>query len=250
MEITQEQFESVPDFLKDQYEKQESGSYVSVDSLKVGSLKKSLDDLDSKYKGELSQLNEKLTGIEKSKADEIEAAKAKALEEARTKGDVTAIEERYKQEMADLEKRVSERVRGEVESEYTAKQAASKAESMRKMIAKDLGIDENAASTIEFMLAPLLKPNESNQISLYDVSGSATSVNGEDEEAIKSELRKLPQFKHLVADNSGTQRNNGILNGAGKTVSNTQTNAAAQEAIKNRDGIGHLNAIFKEAFKK
>lgn len=251
MELTQEEFEQVPEFLKDQYEKQESGKYASVDSLKVGSLKKSLDDLDSKYKGELGQLNEKLTAIESSKAEEIEAAKAKALEDARTKGDVEAIEKQYAEKMKHLEQSVAERVRNEVSAEYSTKEAASKAENIRNSIAKDLGVDENAAETIKFMLSSLLKPDEANKISLFDFSGSATSVNAEDEKAIKEELKKMPQFAHLI-DGKGIlpQNRNGLLGGGGRNVSNTQTNAKAQEAIKNRDGIGHLNAVFEEAFKK
>lgn len=253
MEITQEQFEQVPEFLKSQYEKQESGAYVSVEGLKVASLKSSLDGLDGKLKTrdtEFNQLNERLTTFEQTKADEIKAATEKALAEAETKGDVDAIKSHYEQQMADLEKRVAERTRGEVENEFTAKQVADKAANLRKLIAKDLAKDADAEASIEFMLGSLLKPNESNEISLYDMTGSATSVKGDDLEAVKAELKKIGQFKHLIDGSSLLPtKNNGIANGGSKDIGDNQVNAKAEEAKKNRDGIGHLNAHFKEAFK-
>ena len=211
--ITKEQYELVPDFLKAEYEEQANGEYESVSALKVSSLKTSLDNLDAK-----------LTGIEAGKSAEIEAAKEKALEDARSKNDVTAIEERYKQEMADLEIRVAERTRGEVETEYTAKQAQEKAILTRKIIAKDLGVNPDAASTIEFLLTSLLRPNEQNQLSLYDMAGSATSIKGDDAETVKAELKKLPQFKSLIDGSELLQtKHNGLLNGNGGSANNTQT---------------------------
>lgn len=253
MEITQEQFEQVPEFLKDQYEKQDNGSYLSVESLKVASLKTSLDGLDGKLKAreaEFGQLNDRLTTFEQTKADEIKAATEKALAEAETKGDVETIKSHYEQQMADLEKRVAERTRGEVEGEFTTKQVAEKAANLRKLIAKDLAKDADAEASIEFMLASLLKPNESNEISLYDMTGSATSVKGDDMEAVKAELKKIGQFKHLIDGSSLlSTKNNGLADGGGKLAGGKDVNAKAEEAKKNRDGIGHLNAHFQEAFK-
>lgn len=253
MQITEEQFNEVPEFMKDQFEKQEDGTYANVDSLKVASLKGSLDGLDAKLKakdGEFSQLSEKLNTIEQSKADEIKAATEKALSEAESKGDVAKIKAHFEQEMADLEKRVAERTREEVKGEYSAKQAADKAVSLRKLIAKDLAKDAKSEAAIEFMLQSMLKPNEMNEISLYDAQGSATSVKGDDIEAAKKAISDMPQFAWLVDGSSMLPtKQSGIANGAGNPSGVKQSNHKAEEAKKNRDPIGHLNAHFKEAFK-
>lgn len=251
--MTQEQFDQVPEFLKSQYEKQESGAYVSVESLKVASLKTSLDGLDGKLKArdnEFGQLNERLNTFEQTKADEIKAATEKALSEAETKGDFDAVKLHHAQQMEDLEKRVSERVRSEVEGEFTTKQVATQAANLRKLIAKDLAKDADAEASIEFMLVSLLKPNESNEISLYDMTGSATSVKGDDIEAIKAEIKKIPHFKHAIDGSSMLPtKNNGMASGGAQSTSGNDVNSKAEEAKKNRDGIGHLNAHFEKAFK-
>ena len=102
-ELTAEQFGQLPDFVKGDYE-QAGDVYRPVAEGKLSALKGSLNDLDSKYK----QANSRIEEIERGKAQEIENAKAEALKTARSKGDVDAIEKRYQEQMADLEKRNGE----------------------------------------------------------------------------------------------------------------------------------------------
>lgn len=119
-EYTQEQYDQLPDFMQKDLQK-------VGDTYKHGEavvLKDSLNNLDSKYKGVESQLSEtkgQLTQFQEQEAAKIEEAKKKALEDARTNGDVKAIEERYQQKMEDLEKRTADRVRGEVTTEFEQK---------------------------------------------------------------------------------------------------------------------------------
>jgi hypothetical protein len=212
--LTEEQYNELPDVAKAAFVKNGDLYVVGKDS----TLKNSLDALDVKHKALVDELGK----FKSDEIDKIALAKKEALAEALKKGDATAIEERYKQEMIDLEVRVAASTRDEVEAEYTAKKAKNKAESLRKSIAKDLGFDADAVATIELLLTSLIKTNESNEISLYDFSGSATSIKGDDEEAVKAEIKKLPQFKYLVSGKDLLKSvKNGILNGGENSVTTT-----------------------------
>lgn len=190
MPLTQEQFETLPDFVKSDYV-QHDGAYVPHAEMKVKSLKSSLDNLDSKLKE-----------IEAGKAAEIEAARVKGLEEAKTKGDVLEVEKRYQEQMADAVKRAREEERNNVTKELSQKQADTKAAGIADTIGANLAVDKDAAEVVAELIKQRVKVDpETGKEYFLDASGSALSVNRSEFEAM---LTKESKFRHLVKANVTT----------------------------------------------
>jgi hypothetical protein len=184
MALTQEQFETLPEYVKGDYVQHE-GAYVPQAELKVKGLKSSLDNLGSKLKE-----------IEAGKAAEIEAARAKGLEEAKTKGDVAEVEKRYQEQMEDAVKRAREDERSSVTKELSQKQADTKASGIADTIGANLAVDKDAAEVIAELIKQRVKVDpETHKEYFLDASGSALSVNRSEFEAM---LTKEGKFKHLV----------------------------------------------------
>lgn len=191
MPLTQEQFETLPEYVKGDYVQHE-GAYVPQAELKVKGLKSSLDNLDAKYK----DIESKMTAAEQQKAAEIQAARDKALAEAESKGDVKEIKERFEQQMADLRTRVEAETRQAVTKELSQKQADTKASGIADTIGANLAVDKDAAEVIAELIKQRVKVDpETHKEYFLDASGSALSVNRSEFEAM---LTKEGKFKHLV----------------------------------------------------
>lgn len=242
MELSKEQYEQLPEFIKTDYQLI-GDKYVSTDSQKVAALKTSLDSLDAKLKSRDSEfyaLNEKMTAFEVAQTAKIEEAKSKALEEARSKGDVAAIEERYKQQMADLEKRVAEKTRSDVSAEFSANAAKEKAENVRKLFAKELAKDSKAEAALNMLLRDVIKPNELNEITLFNLDGSATSLKGDAD--MMAEIRKNEAFEYLIKDSLPTSGSGVVPGGSASTPTQGKLSATQDAAVKNNDSLGLLRA--------
>jgi len=217
-EITTEQFEQLPDFIKGDYQ-QDGENYVHVGELKSRALKGSLNDLDSKYK----DVSSKLQGIEAKQAEAIEQARTAALEEARTKGDVKAIEERYQQQMADLEQRVREEAKNEAASEFRASAAKEKAKGIAATIGAQLGIDAEDGETIAMLISGRVEIDPETGKEIYrDANGSATSL---DRSGFIAEIKKEPRMKRLIKGEVPTS-------GAGKVNGSTGNQAASKRVSR------------------
>lgn len=224
-DLTVEQFEQVPDFLKTDYV-QDGEVYRHTSDLKVGKLKTSLDNMDGKLKE-----------FEKNEQAKIEAARQAALDEAKSKGDVKAIEERYQQQMADLEKRTAEKVRDEVTKEFTQKQADTKAAGIAETIAAAKAVDDKAAKGLKKLLADRVKVDpETGKEYFLDDNGSALSVDRAGFESMIAE-----EYPHLVKA-AITTTGGGKVNGNNGGSASGTVNSKADEARKNRDVNGFLKA--------
>ena len=171
-------------------------------------------------KAEREQLKEKLTAFEASQQAAIDKAKADALEEARTKGDVKAIEERYQQQMADLERRVREEERAVVLKEIGEKTSKEKAISIADQIGAALGVDEFAGQNISDLIRSRVTVDAATGKEVYyDAKGSALSV---DKKGFMAELKKDPRFKLLI-------KSEPITTGGGKTQGSGGGGASSQK---------------------
>jgi hypothetical protein len=171
-------------------------------------------------KAEREQLKEKLSAFEASQQSAIEKAKADALEEARTKGDVKAIEERYQQQMADLERRVREEERGVVLKEIGEKTSKEKAISIADQIGAALGVDEFAGQNISDLIRSRVTVDAATGKEVYyDAKGSALSV---DKKGFMAELKKDPRFKLLIKSETSTT-------GGGRTQGSGGGGASSQK---------------------
>lgn len=210
-DLTKEQFDELPEFIKNDYVEIE-GVYKHAGVVK---LKQSLNDVDSKYKTQLSEVNEKLNSFELSKKAEIEEATRKALAEAETSKDVERIKKIHAEQMADLEKRTAERVRGEVDKEYSLKFAKQSAEKeLLSIVAALKPVDDDAADLLKIDLARKQQVTEDGKIIYLNDDGSASTL---DSKGFTEQAKKQARYKRLIqADHvvNGGERMNGS-NGGG-----------------------------------
>lgn len=245
-DLTQEQFDTLPDFLKEDYTEVD-GAYKHAGMMKV---KQTANDLDARLKardGEYNELNERVTASEKEKADQLEADKNKKLESAKSNKDIDAIERQHAEQMADLEKRVSERVKLETVKELSAESAKKEMKSIAAQIASELGVDKESIELLGDVLPSRITLNEQNQIIYLNADGSASTL---DRAGFAEEVRNTPKYKKHIKALLPTQ-SNGIANGnnGGFNQAPNVVNTAAEEAKKKGDAIGTLNARLKERFK-
>ena len=241
MIINEEEFNQLPERLKDQYEKSDEG-YQSIDSIKLAKVKSTADDLDKKYQKvakDFEELNGKFTQAEQAKADEIKRARDEALEEATTKGESEKIKEIYEQKMADLKQRSYELGRQEAAQEFKSQSLQKDAESMRAKLAAELAVDSDSQVALEMLLGNMIKPSEDG-VTFFDAQGGALSIN--DINVYKADvLKKSPMFKHLIKADHTVEGAGNVSGGAANNQSK-HVNAAAQEAKKKGDLNGFLTA--------
>ena len=237
MALNKEIYDTLPDAVKADYVEHE-GAYVPAATLEVNQLTSKVTAL----KGSLDSLDGKLKEQAKAEAEKIEAARQAALEEARTKGDVKAIEERYQQQMKDLEERTAERVRGEVTKEFTQKQAEQKAASIAESIGLAHGVDKDAGEAVADLIRSRVKVDPETGKEIYhDAKGSALSV---DKEGFIETLKKEPRFKHLLKAAATT--GGGFANGSNGGSASTGANDKAAAAKKAGDLTGFLKATLTQ----
>lgn len=238
-----ETLDAIPESLRDQFEQVEleggKKAYQDKDSLELKRHLQNVKADNAKYIASLKDTSERLSQIEAGKAAEIEAARQKALDEARSKGDVKAIEERYQQQMADLEKRVAERTRDEVTKELTQKQAQIKASGIAETIAAGVAVDAKAANALKKLLSDRVKVEpETGKEYFLDDNGGALSVNRADfEKLIADEYPNLVKFTPATTGAGGANGNNG-----GGAPNSASKNDKAEEAKKKGDVSGFLKA--------
>lgn len=240
-DLTQEQFEQLPDFVKDDYQEVD-GVYKHAGVLKM---KGTLNDLDAKLKERDSKLDEfgqKLSSFEQSKREEIEQARKAALEEAKTSGDVEAIEKRYREMLEDQAKRIKEEARSEVEKEFTVKSAKERAELELKEIVNLMNpVDDDAADLMLARLKSQQEVTEDGKILYLGADGGATTLDkkGFAKEQIESKKFDRLRKADLPADGAGmaTGSNGGGASGESDAMSS---------AKKTNDLNGYLGAALKD----
>jgi len=210
--LSKEDFEALPEKARAAFVL-DGDEYVPAKDAK---LKQTLNDVDSKYK----ELQKQLSTYEEQKKTEIEAARAKALEEARSKGDVKAIEERYQQQMTDLEKRVREEAKGEALKEFKMQQAELSDNALADKIGLMIGVDAESGELIADAIRKRVKtdPDTGERI-FYDAKGSALSI--KEDEFIK-EVAAEKRFARLVKADIATQ-------GGGKANGSTGGSASVKQ---------------------
>lgn len=150
----------------------------------ANSLKNAKAERDQ-YRTKATEYETQMSEAEKRAQERIEEAKRKALEDARSKGDVEAIEKRYQEQMADLEKRTEERTRKAVETEFKSKEAKQKQASLAKELGLQYGVDKDAADTIRELLEKRIQIDAETGKEIYlDENGGATSLDSRIRERI------------------------------------------------------------------
>lgn len=229
MALTAEQFEQLPDFVKADYEQAGDGYQPKAEG-KATALKASLDALDGKYKTAAQQIEEIKAGQQAA----IEAAKAEALEQARSKGDVAAIEKRYQEQMADLERRSGETV--QQLQDRLDKLSGQTKESARKSVLSDVAselkvFDDSRSGFARYVGYRVDIDPETGKETYLDENGGATSL---DRAGFMAELAKDPVVNRMrqATVNQGGQANGNNGNGGGASKKFNEYTGAELKAIR------------------
>ena len=208
-----ENLEDLPEALRAQFVESEfegKKGYQHKDTVALSNALKNAKAEKEQLRGKVGEFEQRLTQFEQSKQQEIEAARAKALEEAISKGDVKAIEERYKQQMADLEKQVEARTREAMQKEYSAKEAKARKNTLIAEFAA-LGVDDDAREAMRDLLERHIDVDpETGKEFFLDSAGGAMAV---DKAGFAAEIRKMPKFRRLVEAATPT-KGTGAANGS------------------------------------
>lgn len=212
-ELSLEQYEQLPDFVKGDYE-QNGDVYIPVAEGKLSVLKGKMNDLDSKYKTASSRIEE----IERSKASEIEAARDEALKTAMSKGDVAAVQKRYEEQMADLEKRSGETLKQYQDriDKMVGQIKTEKRTSVISELARELKIIEKSTKLFNKVMRDRIDVDaETGKITFLDENGGATSL---DKAGFLAELAKDEAFDSMrqAESNKGGLANGNSGGGASK----------------------------------
>lgn len=232
--LTQEQYDDLPDYAKAAFV-QDGDKYVPVKDAK---LKQTLDDLDGKYKTaeqRAKELQDRLNGLEESKRQEIEKARAEALETARSKGDVKAIEERYQQQLADLKKR-SEESENQYKQRLETLEKQIKADKRNSIVA-DLCAElanDKAHKAFKALVGSRIDIDPSTGQPIFlDENGSATSL---DLAGFKAEIKRddayAPLLKSGIVTSGGGQAKGSGSGGAAKRKFNEYSGAELAQLRK------------------
>ncbi len=226
MQLTSEQYEQLPDFIKSEYI-QDGDGYVHGG---VKKLKGSLDALDSKYKESAS----KLTDYEKRQQELQAEAEAKALERLKSEGKFDEIKADFEKRMGETQRQYDERIAKMSNAIKTEKRNA-----LVESLASDLATDAGKTAFKRLIANRIDIDPETGSATFLTDDGSATSL---DLAGFRSEIAKDQTYSALIKAQV-TTAGGGLVNGGGNSsaVSNTQ-NSRAMEAKKKGDLAGFLKA--------
>ena len=232
MKLTQEQYDELPDFLKDAYVKDGDG-YVTEDSLKVASLKGSLDNLDLKMKAEERERDEKVRLA-------AEQAREEALEEAKNKNNVDDILRIEREKLEDEQARI--------ESQREELKGVKQALADEKLANVIDSLAVHAVTKLKGAFKILIKQYVNVDINTREVTylnedGSASSL---DQQGFIKDLAKRETFAEFIKGSTPTS-GSGLADGgqSGSAVAKNPKEMTSKERLefKNADPIG-----FKQAF--
>lgn len=225
-EYTQEQFDQVPEFMQTDYVK-DGDVYKHAGVMKM---KGTLNDLNGKLesqKGEYNQLNGRLTEFESSKAADIEAATAKALEKAHKDNDIDAILKIEREKLADEKKRIDE-TSGAFDLRMKAA-ADNQKKSIAQSLASELATDKGKKA-FNRLIESYISVDPATGLETYlNDDGSASSL---DREQFILEVKKNDLFSSLVKADISVDGGGGMNGNNGNSVTNNKTETRANILFK------------------
>jgi len=208
-EYSQEQFDQIPDFMKEDYVK-DGDVYKHAGVMKM---KGTLNDLNGKFesqKNESEQLNSRLSEFEKSKAAEIEAAKTEALEKAKKDNNVDEILRIEREKIEDEKRRL------EISSSEFTSRMNEVAQNQKKGIAQSLTSElatDKGKAAFNRLISDYIQVDPATGLETYlNDDGSASSLN---REQFIAEINKNELFSSLVKANINVD-GGGNMNGNGR----------------------------------
>lgn len=208
-----ENLDKIDESLHDQFiehEKDGVKGFIDKDSKTALDMAFHIKEEKKTYLEKLKAVGSELDNYKATEAERIEKAKREALEKARSSGEVESIEKIYEEKMADLEKRTAERVRQEVQQEYTLKEVQNKAQiELNELVHGLKPKDDFSKRLIEDHLKNRQKVEDGKIIYLNE-DGSASTL---DHKGLLKELQESPMFKPL-SSYTPPASGGGLINGS------------------------------------
>lgn len=199
------------DFVESEFEGKKGFQHKSTIAM-LNAMKHAKDE-KATYKSQLDEMNERLSAFEQAKADEIEAARAEALEKAKAAGDTSVLE----QQMADLEKRKNDELEA-LKAQMEEMQNGIKTEKKNAFLSEfvsEMSV-KGGEKALKMLLSNMVDVDPATGKRIYlDENGSATSL---DDNGFKAEIEKNPVFAPLLKSRIVTQ-GGGNVNGSGSGAS-------------------------------
>ena len=186
--LTQEQYDSIPDFLKSDYEK--SGEeYIHIATSKI---KKTANELNEKNNATTLEL-ETYKSEEQARIDVI---KQEAYDKAIADKDIEGVTTRHTEQLADATTRALAEGRAAAQKEFKLESAKALALSEAKSFSAVNGVDKHAASMLEREIMAMIEIDADTGERIYlDSEGRATAL---DNTAFNESVLNNPRYALLL----------------------------------------------------
>ena len=223
-----ETLEELPEVMRGKFEAYEFNGKKGFQDTETTALANSLRNAKAEKQDYMSKFTEsqaKLSEFEKNQVDALKQARAAALEEARSKGDVGAIEERYKQQLEDLEKRSSAKIE-EYEQKFNGLNDGIKSEKKTNAIGDLLEFGtESGRAALKRLLSDRIDYDVTTNKPIYlNEDGGASSL---DKEGFIAQIQSEAMFQPLMQADIVTS-GGGNVNGGGDGGAPKPTKSRAQ----------------------
>ena len=224
--LTEEQYEQVPDFLKDDYEK-DGESFVHKGLKKV---KQTANTLDEKSK----QTAKELAEYKEQEQSRITAAEQKAYDKAIADGNIEAITARHNEQIEHTKLSAFEAGKAEAQTEFATQQSKAKGDNIALKLASDVGVDEFAVDMLQRELRGRIEV-DGETITFLDASGRATTLT---QSEFKTDILNNPRYARLLKSDmstSGGGKADGSTSGSATNKKFGDYSGAELIAIKNQN---------------
>lgn len=242
MAITKAVYDTLPDEVKSQFE-EVNGEYSHLAEGKAAALKKSLNDLNAKKEAEKEAAQAALAEAEKSKADEVAAATAKALEDAiktNNKDDIkTRYEEMLAHQKAQAEAQILE-LQQKNEGFITKSKESARGATLAEIKSK-LKVYDDCASVFDLKYGSRIDVcPDTGKRTYLDENGSATSL---DDAGFLESISSDPAVSRMRE--ASPPSSGGMAQGSGNSAGSAQnsTDQTAKAAADKGDVSGYLDAV-------
>ncbi len=223
-----ESLNDIPEEQRDDYAQTEYDGKQGYQHKKVVALARAHDETKNdkrKLQEKIGELISKVEGFESQKMQEIEEAKQAAFEEARSKGDIEAIEQRYKEQLTDAVERAKAETLGEAEKQFSVSRAEDKAKlEVAEMVSAFNPVDDNARELLTLALSSKQQVTEDGKIIYTNDDGSASSL---DAKGFLNSVIESDKYSLLKQANP-TTKGAGVLGGqTGGSAPTTKGNTRA-----------------------
>ncbi len=224
--LTIEQYEQLPDFLTDDYEK-DGESFIHKGLKKV---KQTANSLDEKGK----QTAKELADYKEQEQVRIKAAEQKAYDKAIADGNIEAITARHNEQIEHTKLSSFEAGKLEAQAEFTTQQSKAKGDNIALKLASDIGVDEFAVDMLQRELRGRIEVDGENIIFL-DASGRATTLT---QSEFKTDILNNPRYSRLLKGDMSTTgggKADGSTGGSATNKKFSDYSGAELIAIKNQN---------------